>query len=74
MTETLQKRCELFIQNRNAIKSAFGWESTYIYPICAEIFTANGVLADTAQMKNCFDLLKEKTTLFSNFRDRKSVV
>ena len=37
---TLQKRCELFIQNRDAIKKDFGWESIYIYPLCAAIFTA----------------------------------
>lgn len=68
MINTLQKRCELFIQNRDMIKSAFGWENTYIYPLCAAILSVKGVLADTDRMKHCRELLKQKTSVFSNFR------
>lgn len=68
MRETLKKRCDLFVSNRDAIKSAFGWENTYIYPLCANIYTAKGIAADTERMDSCRDLLKQKTGLLSNFR------
>ena len=76
MLSTLQERCELFIQNRDAVKSAFGWENTYIYPICASIFTSKNMTVDAARMKTCLELLKEKTGIFSNFRgaDRMATV
>lgn len=68
MRETLKKRCDLFVANRDAIKSAFGWENTYIYPLCASIYTARNREADIECMDSCRDLLKQKTGLLSNFR------
>lgn len=68
MRDELQKRCQLFIQNRDIVKNAFGWESYYIYPLCASLFTIRGIQADAGVMKDCRDLLKEKTGFFSNFR------
>jgi len=68
MRQELQERCKLFIENRDIIKSAFGWENTYIYPLCAGLFSSKGVKADANTMRNCRDLLKQKTGLFSNFR------
>lgn len=68
MREKLQQRCSLFIKNRDRIKSAFGWENFYIYPLCANLFTSKEVEADIDKMKECRALLKEKTGVFSNFR------
>lgn len=68
MRDSLQERCSLFVKNRNTIKSSFGWESAYIYPLCASIVTAKGEQANVTHMKNCLGLLKEKTGIFSNFR------
>lgn len=68
MKDTLRERCELFVGNRDRIKAAFGWESAYIYPLCAAIYTARGATADTAIMKDCLGLLKQRTGAFSNFR------
>lgn len=68
MRATLQKRCDLFINNRDIIKSAFKWESAYIYPLCASIISSKGKLANVEKMKTCLDLLKQKTGIFSNFR------
>ena len=39
MRDELQKRCQLFIENRDIVKYAFGWESAYIYPLCASLYT-----------------------------------
>ena len=68
MRNQLQNRCDIFVQNRNVIKDEFGWENSYIYPLCASLYTSKNILADTAQMRACLDLLKDKTGIFSNFR------
>ena len=68
MREELRKRCELFVENRDIIKSAFAWESAYVYPMCSGILTARGVRADTQRLMECRDILKTNTGVFSNFR------
>ena len=68
MRASLHGLCENFINNRNAIKSTFGWENNYLYPVCAVVFTDKRKTVDAEQMKHCRDILKEKTELFSNFR------
>ena len=68
MRETLYKSCENFIENRDAIKSAFAWESEYLYPVCAAMFTEKSKTVNIEYMKQCRDILKARTGLFSNFR------
>lgn len=68
MRESLYQLCENFIENRNAIKSCFGWENQYLYPVCAAIFTDKRQSVDAARMKRCRDILKDRTGIFSNFR------
>lgn len=68
MTEELRKLCELFVHNRDEIKSGFGWESTYMYPLCASIYTQKRMDADVRRMKECKGLLKQMAGIFSNFR------
>lgn len=68
MRADLLKRCELLVQNTIAIKSAFKWENSYTYPLCAEMFTEKNAHADAGRMKYCMDVLKNNTGVFSNFR------
>lgn len=68
MRETLSAICKNFIDNRDRIKSAFSWDSTYIHPVCAAVFTDRRQQADVERMKCCRDILKEQTGIFSNFR------
>lgn len=68
MRDSLFTLCENFIENRSRIESAFGWESIYLYPVCAAVFTDKRKLADIGQMKRCRDILKEQTGIFSDFR------
>lgn len=68
MRETLSVICKNFIDNRDRIKSAFSWDSAYIHPVCAAVFTDRRQQADVERMKYCRDILKEKTGVFSNFR------
>lgn len=68
MRSSLAALCGRFIENRDRIKSGFGWEYSYIYPVCAEIFADKRQEVSVERMKECWDLLKEKTGIFSNFR------
>ncbi len=64
----LNKLCRDFAENRGIIRKAFRLESSYIYPICANIFCAKGMVVDYERLKDCKQLLQEKTGVFSNFR------
>lgn len=68
MRDTLQELCSSFTENREIIKSAFGWENNYIYPVCAAIFTDKRQRADREKMRYCHSLLKKNTGIFSGFR------
>ena len=68
MRSSLAALCGRFIENRDRIKSGFGWEYSYIYPVCAEIFADKRQEVSVERMKECWALLKEKTGIFSNFR------
>jgi len=68
MREEISGKCEQFITNRDKIKAEFGWESTYMYPLCAEIYLSKEKAVDGSHLRMCMDLLKEKVGIFSNFR------
>ncbi len=68
MEQSLKARCEQFIRNRDVIKSTLIWESTYVYPVCAAIFTDKEKVADADTLKQSRSILKEHTGVFSNFR------
>lgn len=68
MRQSLAELCSCFLDNRNAVKAAFAWESVYLYPVCAAILTDRRVTADVEQLRRCRDLLKARTGVFSNFR------
>lgn len=74
MRESLHELCKNFINNRDIVKSAFGWESNYFYPVCAAIFTDKRQTADAERMKYCKNILKKQTGLFSNFRGNRKLV
>lgn len=68
MRASLSGLCSRFIENRDIVKSAFPWDSAYMYPVCSSIITDKGMRADETRLKHCRDLLKEHTGIFSNFR------
>ncbi len=68
MKESLLKRCELFVQNVQTIKTEFRWENGYMYPLCAGLCIAKETMADAAALRACHDLLKQNTGLLSSFR------
>lgn len=68
MRESLRILCSNLAENRKIIKSAFPLENSYIYPVCAEIFTEKRQTAWEEKLKDCRRILKEHTGAFSNFR------
>lgn len=68
MKTSLLDLCSLFIENRDTVKAALSWDNSYIYPVCAAIFTDKRLRADSDRLKACRDLLKGETGPFSSFR------
>ncbi|MBQ1230664.1 MAG: DUF4003 family protein [Clostridia bacterium] len=68
MNETLLSKCEMFIKNRDAFKEAFPWENANFYPICAAILADENRVADVEALKETRQMLKERVSVFSNFR------
>ncbi|MDD3141994.1 MAG: DUF4003 family protein [Lachnospiraceae bacterium] len=62
------------MQNRDTIKETIGWKSAYMYPVCAAIFTDRKQLAEESKLKECRDILKANTGIFSNFRSTAQLV
>ena len=48
-----------FIENRDIIKKAIKLESSYIYPVAANVFCAAGVKADADRLSTCKDIIKK---------------
>ena len=48
-----------FIENRDIIKKAIKFESSYIYPVAANIFCAAGVKADADRLGECKKIIKK---------------
>lgn len=68
MKAALQTLCEQFIENRDTVKRAFKWESDYVHPLCANLFCAQGRMADEETLKRCKQIVNEQTGILSNFR------
>ena len=68
MKESTENRCRQFIRNKEKIRKKFRWESYYIYPLCAAIFTMEGKEADDDLLENCAELFRQNIGVFSNFR------
>ena len=68
MREELQKRCDHFIAARDVIRDTFKWNSTYMPPVCANLFCAAGQMPDQDRLRACRDLINRNTGIFSSFR------
>lgn len=68
MKESLKAACKALIENRDILKRQFRLESTYLYPVCANIFISEGSVPDPERLKDCSRMIKESVGIFSNFR------
>ena len=71
MKPELEKRCQEYIANRDAVKEAFRWENGALHAVCANIFCARGETADTERLKACLKIIKGSTGIRSKFRSKK---
>ena len=68
MRESLSRLCSAFIEDRDTIRDTFKFQSSYLYPICANIFSSRQRPARREELIACKKLINEKTGAFSNFR------
>lgn len=68
MRNELLTACQRFISNRDAFKEAGKWESSMLYPICAGVVQPKNRLVTPDEIKECKEMLKENTGVFSSFR------
>ncbi len=68
MRDSLNKLCEQFVSARDVIKRAFRWESSYLPPVCANLFVAKNAAPDADSLRACRDLINQNTGIFSSFR------
>ena len=61
MKASLQTLCDQFIENRDTVKSAFKWDNSYVYPLCANIFCAHGQMAEAEKLTRCRKIIQEQT-------------
>lgn len=68
MKSSLEKKCTVFIHNRDLIKSVYKWENSYVTAVCAAVMSTKEVEADKEMLVNARELVNKKTGLFSNYR------
>ena len=71
MKPELEKLCTDYTVNREAVKKAFRWDNSAFYAVCANIFCANGHMADADRLKECRAVIKKNTGAFSKFRSKR---
>ena len=59
MKENIRQLTMDFIENRDTIKKTIKFESSYIYPVAANIFCAAGVKADADKLAECKKIIKK---------------
>lgn len=68
MNYTLLQRCQLFVSNRDIMKEHFKWDSGMYHPLVASLYTEKDLTIDPIRIKNCKEIIKKNTGLFSEFR------
>ena len=68
MNERLKVLCDSFIAAKAEIKAVFGIEYDEIYTLCANMFVSRGMMPDNRALRECRELLKKNSGLFSSFR------
>lgn len=68
MESRLNALCELFIENKEIIEQEFPFASPNVVVLCSDMYTARGLKADVTRLKQCQEMIKENTGIFSTFR------
>ncbi|MBR1642926.1 MAG: DUF4003 family protein [Butyrivibrio sp.] len=68
MNETLERRCELLVENQRAMCKSFMLEHSLTNAVVAAAFAEKDQQLDVDQLRNARKLLKERKGVFSEFR------
>lgn len=68
MREELKAVCTEFIKDRDIVKEAFAWDSSYLQPVCASILGEKEKTLTAQDLKQYKQMIKDKTGVFSDFR------
>lgn len=71
MKPELEKLCQGFVSNRDAVGKAFRWDNSALHTVCANIFCAHGETADSGRLKECRRIIRGGTGFLSKFRSKK---
>ena len=71
MKPELEKLCQDFISNRDAVGKAFRWDNSALHTVCANIFCAHGETAEPERLEECRRIIRDSTGFLSKFRSRK---
>lgn len=74
MNERTLYHCNLLIENRDTIASIYKWESGLTHLCCSGIFTMKGIKVDVGMLMQAKVLLKQQSSIFSEFRGMASPV
>lgn len=69
MNTALQSYCQQYIDNREILRQVYRFTyNVYLHPVCANVFCNRGQMADAEKIKECQQLVKDHTGLFSLLR------
>ncbi len=68
MRETLQDKCSLYADNYLKLKDSFKWGYPLNNRLGALLYTMENLLADVEGIKNCREIIKANTSIFSQFQ------
>ena len=68
MIDSLKQRCDLFVKNRDIMKSNFKCDNSMLFPLCASLYAEKGLEIDPNKIKASKEIIKNNTGIFSNFK------
>ena len=68
MNNALEQKCRLLLWNHDAMSKAFRWDNGSMMLAGSSFFVGMNLEADTEKLKECAEVLKQKTGPFSAFR------
>jgi len=68
MKNSLKQRCDLFVKNKDILQNNFRWDTVMFHPLCASLYTEEGLEVDVRKIKLSKEIIKNNTAVFSDFR------
>ncbi len=74
MNSEVLRKCDLLVENRQAVSKASILENSLIRVVAAASFTEKDRTADAEQLKECLKLLRKKQGIFSDLRGNNELI